>query len=136
MGLKYNDQQRREYLNMEDRIGQKWLEIFHEDTEFYSASYWDLFSMAWRYDQPVRKTDALKFMKRVKSAQTAGKFLQNAIQHGFFLEEDNPKDSRSKLLCLSPAMKEGLDEFFDFAVSEVGNANNSICALGPCPPND
>ena len=41
-GLKFNDDQRREYLNLTDQVGMKWLEVFEGDTEFYSAAYRDL----------------------------------------------------------------------------------------------
>ena len=58
-GLKFNDDQRREYLNLTDQVGMKWLEVFEGDTEFYSAAYWDLLTGLWRTDGPRRKTDAL-----------------------------------------------------------------------------
>ena len=62
-GLKFNDDQRREYLNLTDQVGMKWLEVFEGDTEFYSAAYWDLLTGLWRMDGPRRKTDALGLMK-------------------------------------------------------------------------
>ena len=42
--LKYNTDQRREYLEMIDRIGGRWLGVFDGNELFYSAQYWDLFT--------------------------------------------------------------------------------------------
>lgn len=126
MKLKYTSDQRKEYLNMIDHVGQNWLQVFKGDPEFYSAAYWDLLTRIWKSTRPVRKTDALKFMIGIKSAQTAGKYLETAIEHGFIREEENPKDARSKLVSLSPEMRDRLDEFFDRAVSEVRAANQVI----------
>ena len=58
-------------------------------------------------------------MTGVRSAHTAGKYLETAIREGMILETDNPEDGRSKLLTLSPAMRRRLDAFFDAAVEEV-----------------
>ena len=130
MKLKYTGDQRKEYLNMIDHVGQNWLQVFKGDPEFYSAAYWDLLTRIWKSDRPVRKTDALKFMIGIKSAQTAGKYLETAIEHDFIREEGNPKDARSKLVFLSPEMRDRLDTFFDLAVGEVRTANKAIEELG------
>ena len=93
-GLKFNDDQRREYLNLTDQVGMKWLEVFEGDTEFYSAAYWDLLTGLWRTDGPRRKTDALGLMKGIKSVHVAGKYLDTAIERGIIVETDNHKDAR------------------------------------------
>ena len=126
MDLQYNETQRKEYLNMTDRIGMQWLEVFQGDTRFYQAAYWDLFTRLWKAGSPIRKTDALKFMVGIKSAQTAGKYIETAIKEGLVLEEDNPEDARSRLLELSPPMKQRLDLFFDQAVDHLRNSNGII----------
>jgi hypothetical protein len=126
MDLQYNETQRKEYLNMTDRIGMDWLEVFRGDTEFYQAAYWDLFTRLWKSGNPERKTDALKFMVGIKSAQTAGKYIETAIKKRLIVEKDNPEDARSRLLELSPQMKERLDLFFDQAVGNLRNSNRSI----------
>ena len=126
MKLKYTSDQRKEYLNMIDHVGRNWLNVFRGDPEFYSAAYWDLLTRIWKSNRPVRKTDALKFMIGIKSAQTAGKYLENAIEHDFIREEENPKDARSKLVSLSPEMRARLDSFFDLAVGEVRTANKNM----------
>ena len=133
MTLKYNIDQHREYLDMIDRVGRKWLDVFAGDTEFYSAAYWDLLTRIWNNHAPVRKTDAIGFMTAVKSAHTAGKFIDTAIAKGLLVEADNPDDARSKLVTLSQALRERLDIFFDNAVSEVRRANRNLDIKGPSP---
>jgi hypothetical protein len=124
--LKYNSDQRREYLQMIDRIGRQWLEVFQGNTDFYSAIYWDLLTQIWRSERPVRKTDALKSMTGVKSAHTAGKYIQVAIDQGLIEEADNPNDARSRVLVLAPKMRERLEFFFDGAVDELKRANDRV----------
>ena len=126
MDLKYNSDQRREYLNMTDSIGQKWVDVFEGNSEFYNASFWDLFTRLWKAGGPVRKTDASRFMVNVKSAQTAGKYVETAIRHGFILEKDNPQDARSRLLELSSDMRDRLDYFFDKAVGELRRSASKV----------
>ncbi len=133
MNLKYNSEQRQEYLKMTERNGLNWIEVFQGNVEFYSAPYWDLLTGIWKCAGPVRKTDATKLMKSIKSAQTAGKYVESAIQHGFLNEVDNPKDARSKLLALSPDMNMRLDKFFDKAVDELRNASRSVESAGHPP---
>jgi hypothetical protein len=119
MALKYTAAQRKLYLGLTDNIGANWVDVFQGDTEFYNAAYWDLLTNIWRHDKPVRKTDALRFMTGIKSAHTAGKYIESALRRGFLLESENPRDARSKLLTLSPDMRARLDQFFDLAVDEV-----------------
>ena len=115
----FTPEERRLYLAMIDRVGAAWIDVFEGNTEFYSAAYWDLLTEIWRSPGPVRKTDALKFMKAIKSAHTAGKYIDEAVRVGIVLESDNPKDARSKLLSLSPEMRARLDDFFDKALDLV-----------------
>lgn len=131
--MKYNRQQHKEYLNMTAQIGLEWVSVFEGNTEFYSAVYWDLLAKTWKCDGPVRKTDALKFMTAIKSPHTAGKYVETAIRQGILVETDNPDDARSKLLTLSPEMRQKLDAFFDRAVSELRRSNRTMDELGPSP---
>lgn len=131
--MKYNCIQRREYLNMLDNVAQRWLRLFDDNTEFYSAIYWDLLTRLWKENKPVRRTDALRFMTSIKSAATAGKYIDEAIQQGLLCESTNPQDARSKLLTLSPDMRDRLDAFFDEAIDEVRQANLMISQQGPVP---
>ena len=129
----YNRDQHREYLSMIDQVGHHWLDVFQGNTDFYSAVYWDLLTGIWRRSDPVRKTDALGFMTSVKSPQTAGRYVEDAIRQGILVEQDNPRDARSKLLTLAPEMQERLDLFFDRAVGEVRRTALSLDVKGPSP---
>jgi hypothetical protein len=126
MALKYNAEQHREYLNMLDKLAQRWLEVFDHNTEFYSAVYWDLLTRLWKEDKPIRRTDALRFITSIKSASTAGKYIDVAIRQGLLCETTNPQDARSKLLKLSPDMRVRLDAYFDDAISELGQTYTLI----------
>jgi len=131
--VKYNNAQHRQYLEMTDTVGRNWLSVFEGDTDFYSATYWDLLTEIWRADKPVRKTDALRYMTAIKSAHTASKYIEFSLQKGFLIETDNPRDARSKLVSLSPEIRERLDAFFDGAVGSVRRANRAINEIGPSP---
>lgn len=131
----YNDAQRREYLNLTDRVGTKWMEVFEGDQDFYSAAFWDLLTGIWRAGEPLRKTEALGLMKGIKSVHTAGKYLDTAIKRGIIVETDNPQDARSKLVALSADMRRRLDGFFDAAVGILHRSGQEVEALGPVPKN-
>ena len=133
MALKYNGAQREEYLNMISRVGSHRLDVFEGRPEFYSAIFWDLFTGMWLNKGPVRKTDVLGFMKAVKSPHTAAKYVDTAVRRGMLIESDNPDDARSKLLALSPDMKQRLDGFLDTAVSEVRKTCRVLDVKGPSP---
>ena len=122
----YSERQRREYLSMIDQVGMAWLEVFQGNREFYSANYWDLLTELWRQSGPIRKTDALRCMKALRSAHTAGKYLDEALRHKIVVERENPEDARSKLVELAPDMRRRLDRFFDKAVGEVRRTIRSI----------
>ena len=131
--LKYNTDQHRGYLDMIEQVSVHWLEVFGGNEAFYSAQYWDLFKTIWRSERPVTKTEALKCMTGIKSAHTAGRYLETALAEGLLVEEDNPADKRSRFIRLSPAMQERLDRFFDNAVTELRTANRAVEVLGPSP---
>ena len=131
--LTYNAEQRRQYLNLMDEISGHWLKVFDGNEDFYSAQYWDLFTTIWRGARPVTKTEALKCMTGIKSAHTAGRYLEVALKEGLLVEDDNPADKRSKFIRLSPAMKPRLDKFFDRAVAGLRASNRTIEILGPSP---
>ena len=131
--LKYNEDQRQEYLQLMDRMSVHWLDVFGGKEIFYSAQYWDLFKTIWRTNRPVTKTEALKCMTGIKSAHTAGRYLETAIAEGLLVEEDNPEDKRSRIIRLSPSMKDNLDTFFDRAVSELRKSNKMVEVAGPSP---
>ena len=133
MAHQFNRDQKLSYLDMTLRFGEAWIEIFQGDTDFYSAAFWDLFTNLWRADQPVRKTDAMGYMKAVKSAHTAGKYVDTAIEKVLLEETDNPDDARSKLIALTPDMRARLDTYMDKAANEVLIAGREINSLGTVP---
>jgi hypothetical protein len=133
MVLKYNAAQHREYLNMLDKAAQRWLDVFDHNMMFYSAVYWDLFTRLWKEDKPIRRTDALRFMTSIKSASTAGKYIDEAIRQGLLCETTNPQDARSKLLELSPDMRARLDAYMDDTISELRQTCTLINQHGPVP---
>ena len=116
MELKYTDEQRRGYLRFTRKLGGEWVEVFDGNSEFYSADYWDLLTEMWHASRPVMVSEALKFMKSIKSPYTARKYLQKLIDEKMVLEKTNPQDERSMLVELSPEMAERLDVFFDHTV--------------------
>ena len=136
MSQNFSRDQRLSYLDMTIRFGMAWLEVFQDDTDFYSAAFWDLFTNMWRSDKPVRKTDAMGFMKGVKSAHTAGKYVDTAIEKGLLVESDNPEDARSKLIALTSDMRSRLDVYMDKATNEVLIASREIASLGPVPQEE
>jgi hypothetical protein len=136
MSQNFSREQRLRYLDMTLRFGNSWLEVFQGDTDFYSAAYWDLFTNMWRSEKPVRKTDAMGFMKAVKSAHTAGKYVDTAIEKGLLVESDNPEDARSKLIALTSDMRAQLDVYMDKAANEVLISSREISALGPIPQEE
>jgi hypothetical protein len=136
MSHQFSRDQRLQYLDMTVRFGNAWLEVFQDDTDFYSAAFWDLFTNMWRSEQPVRKTDAMGFMKAVKSAHTAGKYVDTAIEKGLLVESDNPEDARSKLIALTSDMRARLDIYMDKATNKVLVTSRDIAATGPVPQEE
>jgi hypothetical protein len=119
MSLRYSHKQQNEFLILTDWIGGNWLKVFEGNTDFYTAHYWDLMKELWRQPAPVRKTDALGFMGSIKSPHTAAKYIDAAIREGYLIEIENPGDARSRLLSLSPEMRERLDKHFDGIIGEL-----------------
>lgn len=117
--LKYNSDQHREYMHLTRKIGADWVEIFEGNSTFYSTDYWDLLTEMWYFDKPMMVSDALKFMKSIKSPFTARKYLQKVIDSGIVIETKNPEDERSMLVSLSPEIRGKLDVFFDKTVDSM-----------------
>ncbi len=112
----FSNAHHRMYLDFMESNAEHWIAIFDGNHDFYSAAYWDLLRGMWRAEAPVRKTDALGLMAAVKSAHTAGKYIDAALRYGYLIEHENPEDARSKLITLAPHMRERLDGFFDHVV--------------------
>ncbi len=119
----------RQYLDLLAHVGDRWLALFDGNTDFYSSHYWDLLTTLWEADEPVRKTDAIDCMKSVKSPHTAGKYIDTAVAGGIIVETGNPKDARSRLVALSPSMRDRMDGFFDAAVAELCASAERIAGM-------
>ena len=73
------------------KVGSHWIEVFEGNTEFYSTDYWDLLSGMWDFNKPMMVSDALRFMKSIKSPFTARKYLQKVIDKGIVIEQKTPR---------------------------------------------
>jgi len=123
--LKFTQCQHKQYIHFTRKTGAKWIEMFDGNNEFYSAAYWDLLTEMWYADKPLMVSDALKFMKSIKSPFTARKYLQKLIDEKMVLETKNLKDERSMLVSLSPAMKAKLDNYLDYTISTMKESCSS-----------
>jgi DNA-binding MarR family transcriptional regulator len=56
------------------------------------------------------------------SRQTAKKYVQRAVERGYLIECDNPRDKRSKLIFLAPRIKALIEQNFDHAAAALRKA--------------
>lgn len=115
----YSPQQHREYILLSRKTGMDWLSVFEGNTDFYSTYFWELMTEMWFHDKPIMVSDALRYMRSIKSPFTARKYLQKAIDGKYVIEKSNPKDDRSKLVELSPELRKKMDSFFDEAITHL-----------------
>jgi hypothetical protein len=117
--MKYTSEQHKKYLAMTRQTGIKWLDVFEDNTDYYATYYWDLLTEMWYKGKPVMVSEAIKYMRSIKSPFTARKYLQKAIDGGIIVESKNPADDRSTLVELNPKISAKLDEFFDYTLTEL-----------------
>ncbi len=129
--LKFTPHQHREYFIAMRRGASEWIDdVFSGNTEFFAAHYWDLLNEMWYTEKPVMVSDALRFMRSIKSPYTARKYLQKMIDEKYVLERRNPNDDRSVLVELAPETKKSMDRHFDKSISRLYEAASSIKAKG------
>jgi len=106
------DKARTRFLLALRELDDAWVETFRE-TGFSDLYFSRLFTELWlRGDAAVAKTDAYGLVKGV-SAQTAMKYLRRAIAEGYLEEIDNPHDGRSRLLRMTPSLRERFARVID-----------------------
>lgn len=109
-----NKKLRQEFVHTLNKMDAAWMD-FLQDKDFYDINYSDLFSGLWLSEEPVRKQEAVKFMRHL-GMQTAKKYLDHAIEKGFIDEIPDPEDGRAKRIQLSKSLKIGLESFYDHAI--------------------
>lgn len=124
--MQYSPNQHREYINLARKCGNEWLHLFADNNEFYATHYWDLLTEMWYANKPLMVSDALRFMKSIKSPYTARKYLQRTIDENYVVERKNPNDDRSTLVELSSETRKNLDKFFDRAIANMIETVGSI----------
>ena len=115
-------QQRLRFVQALNRMDSAWMK-FLQDKDVYDMNYSDLYTGLWTKQEPVRKQEAVLFMRHL-GPQTAKKYLDKAISIGIIIELPDPSDGRAKLITLSPELKVWLEEFFDHAVELFKEALN------------
>jgi hypothetical protein len=93
------------FLQALRELDDAWMAAFHE-TGFGDVYFSRLFTELWlRGAAAIPKSGAYDLVHGV-SAQTAMKYVRRAIAEGFLEEVDNPADGRSRLLRMSPLLRE------------------------------
>ena len=105
---------RAHFLHALRELDDAWVAAFHK-TGFGDVYFSRLFTELWlRGGGAVAKSDAYDLVHGV-SAQTAMKYVRRAIAEGYLQEVDNPADGRSRLLRMSPRLRELFNGVIDRA---------------------
>ena len=98
-----------------------WVSAFHRmglGDIYFSRLFTEL---SLRGNVAVTKTDAYQLVKGV-SLQTAMKYVRQAIAEGHLEELENPGDARSRLIRMSPGLRELFNGVIDRASDAFGQA--------------
>ena len=107
-------QARRRFLLALRELDDAWVAAFHK-SGFGDIYFSRLFTELWLRDSvAVSKTVAYDLVKGV-SVQTAMKYVNKAIADGYLEEIDNPTDKRSRLLRMSPRLRDQFAQVIDRA---------------------
>jgi hypothetical protein len=105
-------------------LDEAWVVAFHK-AGFGDIYFSRLFTELWLRDAAaVAKTDAYDLVKGV-SSQTAMKYVKQAIAQGYLEEVENPTDGRSRLLRMSPLLREHFAPVIDRASEAFGKIFNT-----------
>jgi hypothetical protein len=102
------------FLQALRELDDAWVSAFHK-TGFGDIYFSRLFTELWLRDaDAVAKSDAYGMVQGV-STQTAMKYIRRAIAEGYLEELDNPADGRSRLIRMSPKLREQFNGVIDRA---------------------
>jgi hypothetical protein len=102
------------FLQALRELDDAWVTAFHK-TGFGDIYFSRLFTELWlRGEDAVAKSDAYEMVQGV-STQTAMKYIRRAIAEGYLEELDNPADGRSRLILMSPKLREQFNGVIDRA---------------------
>jgi hypothetical protein len=108
------DERRAHFLRALRELDDAWVAAFHR-TGFGDVYFSRLFTELWLLGEGATpKSDAYGLVHGV-SAQTAMKYVRQAIAEGYLEEFDNPDDGRSRLIRMSPRLRELFNGFIDRA---------------------
>jgi hypothetical protein len=108
------NERRAHFLCALRELDDAWVAAFHK-TGFGDIYFSRLFTELWlRGDDAVAKSEAYDLVQGV-SAQTAMKYMRRAMAEGYLEEIDNPADGRSRLIRMSPLLREQFNGVIDRA---------------------
>lgn len=120
-GTRLAHQRRAHFLYALRELDDAWVSAFHK-TGFGDVYFSRLFTELWLRDaDAVAKSDAYDLVQGV-SAQTAMKYVRQAIAEGYLEEIANPADGRSHLIRMSPLLRELFNGVIDRASQAFENA--------------
>ena len=108
------EQQRRRFVVALNNMDAAWMR-FLQDRDVLDINYSDLYTGLWLANKPVRKQEALLYMRHL-SPQTAKKYLDKAIMKGHLIEVVDPSDKRARLIELESSFRQRLEQFLDHAI--------------------
>jgi len=98
-----------------------WVSAFHR-VGLGDIYFSRLFTELWlRRNDAVTKSDAYGLVQGV-GVQTAMKYVRQAIADGYLEELENPGDARSRLIRMSPGLREMFNGVIDRASEAFGRA--------------
>jgi hypothetical protein len=102
------------FLQALRELDDAWVTAFHK-TGFGDIYFSRLFTELWLRDaDAVAKSEAYGMVQGV-STQTAMKYIRRAIAEGYLEELDNPADGRSRVIRMSPKLREQFNGVIDRA---------------------
>ena len=113
-GTRLAHQRRAHFLYALRELDDAWVSSFHR-VGLGDIYFSRLFTELWlRGNDAVTKTDAYELVQGV-SSQTAMKYVRQAIADGHLEELENPADARSRLIRMSPGLREQFNGVIDRA---------------------